>query len=93
MSGLGWCSGGMGAADWVFMALAWGASLVVVVWAVLRLFPSGRRRDPGRQGPAGGDAAADLDRRLAAGEIDAETYLRQRDVVPGPPRADGAMLG
>ena len=101
MSGTGWC-GGMGVAGWMFMALIWGAFLAVVVWAVLRLFPSGRRRDPGGQRPAGEDAAADLDRRLAAGEIDADTYQRQRDtlagaltsrdVVPCPSRPDGAML-
>jgi hypothetical protein len=49
---------------------------------VLRLFPSGRRGS-GEQEPPGQDAAADLDRRLATGEIDADTYLRQRDALTG----------
>ena len=84
MFGLGWCGGEMGVAGWVFLALAWGAFLAVVVWAVLRLFPSGRRdRNPGEQQPPGGDAAAELDRRLTAGEIDVDDYLRQRDTLAG----------
>jgi hypothetical protein len=45
MFGTGWC-GGTGVAGWLFMALVWGGFLAVVVWAVLRLFPSGHR-DPG----------------------------------------------
>ncbi len=82
MFGTGWC-GGMGAAGWLFMALIWGGFLAVVVWAVLRLFPRGRQ-GPGEPLPPGGpDTAADLDRRLAAGEIDTDTYLRQRDTLTG----------
>jgi hypothetical protein len=64
------------------MALAWGGFLAMVVWAVLRLFPSGRR-DRGAGQPPGGDPAGDLDRRLAAGEIGADDYLRQRDALTG----------
>ncbi len=75
MFGYGWC-GGMGAAGWLLMALLWGGLLAVIVWAVLRLFPGGRSR-PGE--PGGGDGAGStLDRRLAAGEIDEDTYLRLR---------------
>jgi uncharacterized membrane protein len=72
----------MGVAGWLFMALIWGGFLAIVVWAVLRLFPAGRR-GPGDQEPPGRDAAADLDRRLAAGEIDTDAYLRQRDTLTG----------
>jgi putative membrane protein len=81
MFGTGWC-GGMGIIGWLFTALIWGGFLAVVVWAVLRLFPSGRR-GPREQEPSGQDAAAELDRRLAAGEIDTDTYLRQRDTLTG----------
>jgi putative membrane protein len=81
MFGLGWC-GQMGVAGWLFMALLWGGLLAVVVWAVVRLFPSGRR-GPGGPQPPGGDPAGDLDRRLAAGEIDVDAYLRQRDATAG----------
>ena len=82
MFGTGWC-GGMGAAGWVFMALIWAGFLAVVVWAVLRLFPRGGQ-GPDEPLPTGGaDKAADLDRQLAAGEIDADTYLRRRDTLAG----------
>jgi putative membrane protein len=72
MFGSGWC-GGMGAGGWLLMALLWGGFLAVVVWAVTRLFPRSR------SGPGGGDSAGSvLDRRLAAGEIDEDTYLHLR---------------
>ena len=81
MFGTGWC-GGTGAAGWLIMALIWGGFIAVVVWAVLRLFPSGRRGS-GEQEPHGQGVAAELDRRLAAREIDTDTYLRQRDTTAG----------
>jgi putative membrane protein len=72
MFGSGWC-GGMGAGGWLLMALLWGGFLAVVVWAVTRLFPHSR------SGPGGGDSAGGvLDRRLAAGEIDEDTYRHLR---------------
>lgn len=71
MFGTGWCTG-MGAGGWVLMVLLWGGFLAVVVWAVTRLFPRSR------PGAGGEDAASALDRRLAAGEIDEETYQRLR---------------
>ena len=80
MFGTGWC-GGMGAAGWLFMALIWGGFLAVVVWAVLRLFPRGHQGSGEPLPPGAPDTAVDLDRRLAAGEIDADTYLRQRDTT------------
>ena len=80
MFGSGWC-GGMGAGGWLLMALLWGSFLAVVVWAVARLFPSVRSR-PG--GPGGGDSAGSvLDRRLAAGEIDKDTYRQLRGELTG----------
>jgi putative membrane protein len=79
MFGSGWC-GGMGAGGWLLMALLWGSFLAVVVWAVTRLFPGGRSRhdEPGAPGGGGEQAGSLLDRRLAAGEIDEDTYLRLR---------------
>lgn len=38
----GYC-GGISAAGWVVMTLAWAGFLAVIIWAVTRLFP--RRRD------------------------------------------------
>lgn len=55
--------GGMGASGLFLMLGFWGAFLALVVWAVTRLFPSQPRRD----------ALDLLDRRFAAGDIDAET--------------------
>lgn len=75
MFGTGWC-GSMGAGGWLLMAAIWGGIIAVVVWAVLRIFPRGGSR-PSRL--AGGDSAASvLDRRLAAGEIDEDTYRKLR---------------
>lgn len=75
MFGSGWC-GGMGVGGWLLMALLWGSFLGVIVWAVTRLFPAARSRP---DEPGGGESAASvLDRRLAAGEIDEDTYLRLR---------------
>lgn len=72
MFGAGWCSG-MGVGGWLLMVLLWGGFLAVVVWAVLRLFPSTGTR-PG----SGESAVGVLDRRFASGEIDEETYRRFR---------------
>lgn len=78
MFGSGWC-GSMGVGGWLLMALLWGSILAVIVWTVTRLFPGSRSR-PGEPGTPGSGESADslLDRRLAAGDIDEETYLRLR---------------
>ena len=68
-----WC-GGMGAGGWLLMVAFWAAFLGLVVWAVMQIFP--------RAGNSGGSPTDRLtpgevlDRRLAAGEIDVETYRR-----------------
>jgi putative membrane protein len=72
MFGYGWCSG-MGVGGWLLMAFLWAGFLAVIIWAVTRLFP---RTRPGKAG--GENATSVLDRRLAAGEIDEETYERLR---------------
>ncbi|HEX6668767.1 MAG TPA: hypothetical protein VF061_04375 [Gemmatimonadales bacterium] len=63
----------MGAGGWLVMALFWGTFLALAVWAVTRLLA-----------PTPGGAAVDgsqdvLDRRLATGELDLDTYRRLRD--------------
>jgi putative membrane protein len=65
-------SGGMGAAGWVLMSVFWVVLIAVIVWALAALFGRGDRS-------AGSAAIAErpeeiLDRRLASGEIDADTY-------------------
>lgn len=65
-------SGGMGAAGWVMMSVLWVILIAAIVWAFAALFGRGDRS-------AGGAATSErpeeiLDRRLASGEIDADTY-------------------
>lgn len=64
-------SGGMGAGAWVFMSVLWVVLIAAIVWAMAALF--------GRTERSSGASIADrpeeiLDRRLASGEIDADTY-------------------
>jgi putative membrane protein len=65
---------GMGTGGWVLMALFWLALLALVVWALVRLLPA--RADDRRDAPVAPREI--LDRRLAAGEIDAQTYEQLR---------------
>ena len=60
---------GMGSGWWVLMTVFWVALLGGLVWAVIQLFP-GRSPDAVQQEPA----TAILERRLAQGEIDPDTY-------------------
>ena len=78
MFGSSWC-GGMGIGGWLLMALLWGSFLAVIVWVVTRIFPGSHSRpDEPRPPGAGESAGSTLDRRLAAGEIDEDTYMRLR---------------
>jgi putative membrane protein len=72
----GWGYGGMGAWGWVSMMVLWVALIVLAVWLVAQLFP--RRDDPGRQIERPERPEEILDRRLASGEIDTETYNQLR---------------
>jgi putative membrane protein len=58
-----WC-GQMTAGGWALMAAIWAAVIGLAVWAVCRLFPAQRGPDP----------RVALDARLAAGDVDLETY-------------------
>lgn len=61
---------GMGAAGWLFMTAFWVVLIAAIVWALAQLFPS---RGPRELGDAERPEEI-LDRRLARGEIDTETY-------------------
>ena len=71
--------GGMGGGWWLVMVLLWVVLVVAIVWAMARLFP----REAPREGAQreSDDARAILDRRLARGEIDPETYATLRDTL------------
>jgi putative membrane protein len=84
----GW-NGGMGAAGWLFMSLFWVLLLVVIVWAAAQLFPGRREPVATATGPALGSGEQPqqiLDRRLASGEIDVETYEKLRETLAKPGR-------
>lgn len=68
-----WCSG-MGIGGWFVMIGLWAALIAAVVWAITRLFPDAHSgRDVAE---TGGTPREILDRRLATGEIDPQTYDR-----------------
>lgn len=74
---------GMGAGGWVLMVLFWGTLVALVVWAVARIAPSHKIQAPERP-IAAGEPLSILDRRLASGEIDADTYDHLRSkLTPG----------
>lgn len=70
---------GMGGGGWILMILAWAALLGVIVWAVVRIFP-GRTATTGASGE---QPLETLDRRLAHGEIDLDTYDQLRAKLTG----------
>jgi putative membrane protein len=77
---MGWYGRGMGPLGWLGMGLFWLILLGLIVWLVIRLLPGsngGTTRDTGRS------ALEILDRRLASGEIDLNTWQAQRATLLG----------
>lgn len=72
---MGWYGGGMGLWGWLFMGVFWLLLLALIVWLVVRLLPGG---DRGAMSSSPDSALEILDRRLANGEIDLETWQAQR---------------
>lgn len=72
---MGWYGGGMGPLGWLAMGLFWLILLGLIVWLVTRLLPDG---SGGTTRSAGESPLEILDRRLASGEIDLETWQAQR---------------
>lgn len=82
---MGWYGNGMSSGGWVFMGLFWIALISLAVWLVLRLLPSkskpavtGASPTPWPATPGQESPFEILDRRLAQGDIDAETYQAHR---------------
>jgi putative membrane protein len=65
---------GMGGWSWIVMALFWLALIALIVWIGIRLFPTRGERSGELERPE-----ELLDRRLARGEIDADTYDTLRE--------------
>jgi putative membrane protein len=79
---MGWNGDGMGTLGWLGMGLFWIILLGLIVWLVIRLLPGsngGTTRDTSRS------ALKILDRRLASGEIDLNTWQAQRAALLGAP--------
>ena len=83
----GW-DGGMTAFGWVAMGLFWIVVLAVIIWALTRLFPRGGDSQSAPQPPAD-EPLTILDRRLARGEIDPDTYDALRDKLRHPTPVGG----
>lgn len=78
---------GMGTAGWLLMAVFWIALIALVVFAVVRLFPS--RTDAAREPRERVEEPREiLKRRLANGEIDVDTF-EQLSSKLGPPSLAG----
>ena len=79
---------GMGAGGWVLMTVFWVVLVAFIVWAIVRLVPSrtDNVREPRRAATEPPEAPREiLDRRLASGEIDVETYDELRSKLSAPP--------
>jgi putative membrane protein len=75
---MGWYGGGMAGFGMLAMGVFWLAPLGLIIWLVVRLLPA----SGGGTGRTTGDAALEiLDRRLASGEIDLETWQSQRGAL------------
>ncbi len=65
----------MGSGGWIVVILFWAVLIGVIVWAVVRISPN----RSGSSQPTPAEQPRDiLDRRLARGEIDTDTYDRLR---------------
>jgi putative membrane protein len=69
----GW-QGGMGAWGWILMTVFWLVLIALIVWVGARLFPTRGERVEELERPE--DL---LDRRLARGEVDPDTYDSLRE--------------
>jgi len=80
-----WHGGGMSFAGLLGMGVFWLVLLGLLVWLLTRAASP----DGSRHAPAAGEQVLNvLDRRLAAGEIDLETWQAQRAALLAA-RADG----
>ena len=77
---------GMGAGGWVLMIVFGTALLALIAWAIARIAPSRGDDVPEPRRSADGPVEI-LDRRLARGEIDVETYEQLRSKLSSRPVA------
>jgi len=77
---------GIGAGGWVLMIVFGTALLALIAWAIARIAPNRTDdlREPRRQAD---EPVEILDRRLARGEIDVDTYEQLRSKLSSRPAA------
>jgi len=68
----------MGLLGWLGMSLFWIIMLGLIVWLAIRLVPGSSDRPTGASGEP---ALETLDRRLAGGELDVQTWQAQRSAL------------
>ena len=78
---MGWYGGGgMGSLGWLGMGGFWLVLIGLIIWLVVRLLAGS---DSGTTRNTDESALEILDRRLASGELDAETWQVQRAALVG----------
>ena len=75
---MGWYGSGMAAFGMLAMGVFWLAPFALIIWLVMRLLPGS---GDGERRPMGYSALEILDRRLANGQIDLETWQAQRGAL------------
>lgn len=77
---MGWYGHGGFGTSWMLMGAVWLLVLLALGWLVIRLV-SGRHTEPVDPNGPTRSALELLDRRFALGEIDADTYRAQRELL------------
>jgi putative membrane protein len=77
---MGWYGGGMGLLGWLGMGVLWLILLGLIVWLLVRLLPSS---GGGTARTTGESPLEILDRRLANGQIDLDTWKAHRGALLG----------
>ena len=80
---MGWYGGAMGPLGWLAMGVFWVAVLSLIVWLVVRLLPGSQSATTR---PPDESAVEILDRRLATGEIDQQTWQDRRAALAAAQR-------
>ncbi|NTW39896.1 MAG: hypothetical protein HGA44_08390 [Cellulomonadaceae bacterium] len=79
---MGYGTSGMVGGAWLLMGLFWVALIALIIWLVIRLLPTrGESATPGPTHAQPESPLEILDRRLAAGEVDLETYKAHRSAL------------
>ena len=81
---MGGFGNGMGSLGWLGMGVFWLVLIGLIVWLVMRLLPDSRGGGTTRD--TGESTLEILDRRMARGEIDTQTWQAQRAALVGAQR-------